>query len=306
MKIKAVYKQMKNLTDNLKEELIQNIREAVAEKPEGIITSELSALLLEKYPGTDRKVIRNTIRFLLENEELMFINRLGQSMICLNINKTVKISERVSVSPPGRKKNTDYYGYTSAGLTASLPESVNIIIKQGVAFGNGIHPTTRMCIKAIDGIFSHKSSGNTSCESIISVLDIGTGTGILAICSVLLGAEKCIATDTDPCARTEARQNLEINGIPETRIIICDSDIKQLIDTQIRFDLIAANLRYPTLVSLAPVITGLSARGKYVVLSGMRPDEKEYVIRSFSDAFTVDNEMTENGWSAVTLKRNPS
>lgn len=264
--------------------LIEHIKEAVTDKPEGIIVSELSALLLEKNPGTDRKQIRKTLQHLLENEELMYVSRLGQTMICSNINRPVRISERIFISPPGKK---------IINAVDASPEIINVMIKQGIAFGSGIHPTTKMCLKAMDKVFLH----NTGLKS---VLDIGTGTGILAITSILFGAEKCIATDTDPCARAEAKENLEINDISKSSIIISDTDMTCFDQ---KFDLVTANLRYPTLVSLFPAVVSISDSGKFVILSGMRPDEKKNVAEVYSKKFTVVEEMTENEWSALILEK---
>lgn len=265
--------------------LIEHIKEAVADKPEGVIVSELSALLLEKNPGTDRKQIRKTLQHLLENEELMYVSRLGQTMICSNNNRPVRISERIFISPPGKK---------NLNTADASPEMINVMIKQGIAFGSGIHPTTKMCLKAIDKVFFH----NTGLKS---VLDIGTGTGILAITSILFGAETCIATDTDPCARAEAKENFEINGISQNSILISDTDMAYFDE---KFDLVTANLRYPTLVSLFPAMASISGSGKFIILSGMRPYEKRIVAEVYSENFTVVEDMTENEWSALILEKN--
>lgn len=262
----------------------KNIEESVAKRPEGIIISELITEIKKSWPQTDRKIIKEAIRNLLDEGSLMYVNRLGQTMISANINRPVKVSERIWIAPP----NTNAQDI--------LHEQILIKISPGIAFGNGIHPTTKMCLKAVDGLFK------TNSEKIRMVLDIGTGTGILAIAAYLLGAESCIGTDIDVCARAEAKANIQYNNISEKKIGVLDTNIDAF---STKFDLVTANLRYPTLISLSPIITSAINANGFAILSGMRPEEKEAVFNNYKKKFQLSQEFDEFGWSAFLLKKLP-
>lgn len=258
------------------------ICEMISEKPEGISISELTSSLTEQHREVTKKEIRDTIRDEIKNGSLMYVQRLGQTMVCSNINKPVKISERVWIAPPGIDTENDD------------SDKKIIRIAAGIAFGNGIHPTTRMCLSALDELF--KDNKVTKKKAI----DIGTGSGILAIGAVLLGAETCIGTDIDACARAEAKANIKHNQINCTKISIDDSGLACKDND---FDLIMANLRYPTLMDLYMEIHRIASAGAYVILSGMRPEEKVKVASQYGSYFKLINEYELSGWSALTMLR---
>lgn len=260
----------------------QTIEKSLVEKPEGIVIAKLISEIRKACPSIDRQSIKEAIRTLLDDGSLMYVNRLGQTMISTNVNRPVKISERIWIAPP----NTSLHDISSG--------SVLIKISPGIAFGNGIHPTTKMCLKAMDFIFM-------SGAKIKSMLDIGTGTGILAIAASLLGAEKCIGTDIDACARSEARANIISNSISKQKIDIIDTEIGLL---ALQPDLVTANLRYPTLISMSDLIASAVNKEGYAILSGMRPEEKEFVCKKYCKKFELLQEYSESGWNALLLKTN--
>lgn len=262
----------------------RKIEESVVERPEGIIISELISEIRKCWPQIDRKTIKEAIRNLLDEGSLMYVNRLGQTMISTNINRPVRVSDRIWITPP----NTNAHAIPN--------DCIFIRISPGIAFGNGIHPTTKMCLKAVDAIFKPND------KKISMVLDIGTGTGILAIAAYLLGAEACIGTDIDVCARTEAKANVAYNDISEKKIEILNTDIDPF---SMKFDLVTANLRYPTLISLSPIITSAINPNGFAILSGMRPEEKKAVFKHYEEKFQLLQEFNEFGWSAFLLKKLP-
>jgi len=133
-----------------------------------------------------------------------------------------------------------------------------------------------------------------------AVLDIGTGSGILAIAAVCLGVKQALAIDMDPCAIAEAGENIALNNL-QNRIAISNRRIDS-IDQE--FLVVIANLRYPSLKNYYPQISKLTDSGGWVVLSGFRPHERDdlmrlYMAPSFEVLWTAD----ELGWSACVLKR---
>jgi len=259
------------------------IRKVIAKKPEGVIISELVSEIQKYAPETSKKTIREAIRSLVDNGFLMYLSRLGQTMISNNINRPVKISERIWIAPPNKCTIDDISN-----------ENIIIKISPGIAFGNGVHPTTKMCLQAIDTIFA------SDAKKIKSVLDIGTGTGVLAIATILLGAETCTGTDIDSCARAEAKLNIITNNISEDKIDISDTDIKMI---ETKFDFVIANLRYPTLISLSSIIAASTKVAGFVVLSGIRPEEKKLVLDHFMAKFSLLYDLNESGWCALLLER---
>lgn len=150
-----------------------------------------------------------------------------------------------------------------------------------------------MCVKALDMIFDRKKN------EVKKVMDIGTGTGVLAIGAGLLGAEDVLATDIDSCARAEAKANVELNRIPGGIIEIADLQIE---DIHCKYDLVLANLRFPSLAALSKAIKRIVGPRGCLVFSGFRPEEKDRVLEHYSDEFCLENEENENGWTSIVLK----
>jgi ribosomal protein L11 methyltransferase len=168
-------------------------------------------------------------------------------------------------------------------------------MRPGAAFGLGDHPTTRLAIRAM----AEALAGNVP----ESALDIGTGTGVLAIAAALLGARRVLAVDIDPCARAEAAANVAENELT-ARITVADTSIDRI---QGDFSMVSANLRPPTLSRLADRIGALSGADAVAVLSGFRPAEwpplkRDYRISGWSPFWGG----IENGWMAVACRKRAS
>jgi ribosomal protein L11 methyltransferase len=132
------------------------------------------------------------------------------------------------------------------------------------------------------------------------VLDIGTGSGILAIAAVGLGVKKGLGLDIDPCAIAEARDNIALNHLQD-RLVISDRKINAI--DQI-FSMVIANLRYPSLKNFYPQISKLTDPNGWAVLSGFRPHERDdlmalYTAEYFKCIWTAD----EIDWAAAVLKK---
>lgn len=143
-------------------------------------------------------------------------------------------------------------------------DDVLLRIDPGLAFGTGAHATTALCL---EWLAAHPLDGRR-------VLDVGAGSGILAIAALRLGARFCLAVDHDPQARRATRDNAQENGVG-VRIAA------QLDEAQGRFDVVLANIVADTLCELAPA---LCERAEVLVLSGILPTQAERVEAAFSEA----------------------
>lgn len=173
------------------------------------------------------------------------------------------------------------------------PERKIIWLDPGLSFGTGDHFTTRFCLEMIDRL---APSGQ-----IQSMLDIGTGSGILALAAKLLGVKKVVGTDHDAIALEQARENLALNGnTDEIELIV--SDILQD-PPQGSFDLVCANVYTTILIEIAPGVVA-SAR-RYVVLSGIRDPELELVAEAYRNQGMTEIFRDGNGeWGGLAFKKN--
>src|SRR5882724_2095144 len=115
-------------------------------------------------------------------------------------------------------------------LVIPTGEEIIIEINSGIAFGSGNQPSTKLCIKELESIFKQRK--------VDKVLDVGCGSGVLAICAVALGASMALALDIDPLIVNETKINVEKNGFSSTVQVLCGS----LESVRDKFDLILANI----------------------------------------------------------------
>lgn len=171
------------------------------------------------------------------------------------------------------------------GPVDNAPGSDTIFINPGMAFGTGTHETTRLCLKAIE---KYHTGG--------SFLDVGTGTGILAIAAAKLCLSPITACDTDADAIDIARENAELNDV-ESRI---DFRVGTIDDETPSADLVCANLTAPVIVELLPALLGVTC-GR-LVLSGILETQFEMVeARLFEQAAKVNEIMQDNEWIALVI-----
>jgi ribosomal protein L11 methyltransferase len=159
-----------------------------------------------------------------------------------------------------------------------------IRIEPGMAFGTGTHETTRLCLDAIQKHFAGDS-----------FLDVGTGTGILAIAAAKLFPEAHIeACDTDETAIAIARENAELNGVS------INFRVGSIDDTTASADLVVANLTADVITSIMPVLVGVTC-GK-LILSGILETQLEMVQASLHESGIDDFETTQEGeWVALII-----
>ncbi|WP_164007903.1 50S ribosomal protein L11 methyltransferase [Pyxidicoccus trucidator] len=168
-------------------------------------------------------------------------------------------------------------------------DAVRLVIEPKMAFGTGDHPTTALCLAAVDAYMKDHPGA--------SVLDVGTGTGVLAIAAKKLGAGRVVATDNDPISVELAQENLTDNGTPDI-----DVSGKELTLVDGTFDLVLANILANTLIELAPLIV---AKVKdRLVLAGVLAHQRADVEAAYrNQGLTVLPGDAQGEWVRIDLKR---
>lgn len=168
----------------------------------------------------------------------------------------------------------------------------------GMAFGSGLHETTSMCIKALE-----KDLGGSYDPSRypIKVLDVGTGTGILAMAAVLLGADEALGIDIDDEAVRVANENIAKNGF-EGRITIRRGNLMDGIDYEP--DVIVANLMADLVVMLSPAAAAQLRPGGIYITSGILDIKEEIVKKAIEEAgFDIIEVLADGEWRAIYAVR---
>lgn len=172
-------------------------------------------------------------------------------------------------------------------------------IDPGTAFGTGMHETTQLCIRQLKKYITPETE----------LLDVGTGSGILAIISLMYGIKHAVGTDLDPCAVEAVRENMEANSIApecfEMMIgnIITDKTVQDKVGYK-KYDIVVANILADVLVPLTPVIVNQLKPGGVYITSGII-DNKEQTVRSAVEAAGLEVvEVTYQGeWVSVTARK---
>ncbi|WP_300273364.1 50S ribosomal protein L11 methyltransferase [Halomonas sp.] len=175
------------------------------------------------------------------------------------------------------------------------PGAVNLHLDPGLAFGTGTHPTTALCLAWLDGLAVSEALDGQA------VLDVGTGSGILAIAALRLGAARAVGTDIDPQALTASRDNAERNEVAEAALRLCYPE--QLDDAE-AFPIVVANILAGPLVELAPMIAGHVAPGGRLALSGILEAQAEAVLEAYREqGLVMDEPACREGWVRLTGRR---
>ncbi len=176
------------------------------------------------------------------------------------------------------------------------PHHISLLIEAGPAFGTGHHGTTLGCLKAMDQL---ERDGLTPA----TILDLGTGTGLLAIAAKKLWAEADIlATDIDPVSVEETLINAEKNGVSFAAETADGFDHPAFKDKS--FDLILANILAGPLIALAPEVVKRLAPGGTVVLSGLLEEQADKVTAAYlAEGLTLKDKGVIEGWGTLVLGR---
>ncbi len=173
-------------------------------------------------------------------------------------------------------------------------------IDPGTAFGTGMHETTQLCIRQLKKYITPQTR----------LLDVGTGSGILSIISLMYGIQEAKGTDLDPCAVDAVRENMEANGISADKFeltignIITDKAVQDKMGYEC-YDVVVANILADVLVPLTPVIVPHLKQGGIYITSGIIDDKEETVVEAVKAAGLEVLEVTYQGeWVSVTARKN--
>lgn len=176
---------------------------------------------------------------------------------------------------------------------AAQPEDVVIEIDPGMAFGTGTHGTTRLCLEAVAAAFEGAAPPRR-------VLDVGTGSGILAIAAAAYGAEQILACDIDPEACAIAFENAVLNHVDEK----ISFSIAPLEELEGEFDLVLANILAEENIRLADELVAHLASGGRLVLSGILIEKEEMVMNAFHAYGMGAAEISHTeDWSCIIYRR---
>lgn len=174
-------------------------------------------------------------------------------------------------------------------------DSVILRIDPGMAFGTGGHETTRLCLELLEEILNRMPA-----MTIPSLLDLGTGSGILAMAAVKLGAGRVWAVDIDPLAVEVASENIAINELSD--LIRCDTTPLESISEN--FDILLANILAEELVRLAPQLVARLQTGGSLVLSGILAEKEALVRNGFTSCSLQYMETRHSGeWVALHYRK---
>ena len=173
-------------------------------------------------------------------------------------------------------------------------------IDPGTAFGTGMHETTQLCIRQLKKYITEDTV----------LLDVGTGSGILAILSLMYGAKKAVGTDLDICAIEATKENILANGIDPDKFevmignIISEKEVQDKVGYEC-YDIVVANILADVLVPLTPVIVNQLKPGGVYITSGIIDDKETTVVEAVKAAGLEVVEVTYQGeWVSVTARKN--
>jgi len=228
-------------------------------------------------PGAARLVLKQ----LVSEGEIAYTYDFGATHVAISFLRPVRVTDHFILTP---WKTTIKDGF------------LGIIIAPGISFGSGAHPTTRICLEAIDHALLRGGQPVLAGRS----ADVGTGSGVLALAMVRSGCTSCLALDIDLNCVSEAGKNVILNHL-ESVIEVTE---KLLDDSSGLFAIISANLRFPTLKNLAPLFRKITEPHALLILSGVRTWELNNLMDHYlSHGFNCTWTQNRKGWSGAIFQK---
>jgi ribosomal protein L11 methyltransferase len=195
--------------------------------------------------------------------------------------------------PPVRAGRFFVYGIHDRGRTP--PNAVNLRIEAGAAFGTGHHGTTVGCLLAYDQLLKRRGFDK--------VLDVGCGTGVLAIAAAKTGTRLAVGTDIDRISVRIANENADVNAA-DARFVHASGLSHQAVARNAPYDLVFANILARPLVTLAQPIKQALKPGGYAILSGLLRHQERYVRAAYlARGFRIERRIHRDAWAALVLRR---
>ncbi|MBS0331951.1 MAG: 50S ribosomal protein L11 methyltransferase, partial [Proteobacteria bacterium] len=196
--------------------------------------------------------------------------------------------------PPVRAGRFFVYGAHDRGLVP--PNAVALRIEAGAAFGTGHHGTTEGCLSAYDALIKARRFAR--------VLDVGCGTGVLAIAAARTGSTVALGTDIDGPSVRIANENARLNQAPAARFVHASGLDDRRVRAAAPYDLVFANILAPPLVALSQDIRLALKPGGIAILSGLlRIQERRVLAAYLSKGFRLERRLHRDAWATLVLKR---
>jgi ribosomal protein L11 methyltransferase len=202
--------------------------------------------------------------------------------------KPVRIGSRLVIKPTWEEYSPE-------------PGDLVLQLDPGMAFGTGSHPTTKMCLEVLESIFLAEGAFlGLAPAPPDTVLDVGTGSGVLSIAAAKLGAEQVVAIDIDADAVAVAEENTDLNGC----LAVVRLSTTPLHEVEGSFQLVLANILAEELVRLAGHLAAKVAPSGFLVLSGILSEKEAFVLEGFSHyGLKVAEIRCEGEWSCIALHK---
>ncbi len=192
--------------------------------------------------------------------------------------KPVEVGERIIIKPLWEEINTD--------------RDVVIELDPGMAFGTGTHETTRMCLKVLEKYVKENKS----------LLDVGTGSGILSIGAAKMGCGKITAVDIDTVAVKVAKENISLNGVEEKINVVC-GNLTDCIEKE-KYGIVVANIIADAIIMLSGGIADFLADDGVYITSGIINHRADDVKATLTDCgFEITEEIREGDWVAIVCRK---
>jgi len=207
--------------------------------------------------------------------ETRAVSALDWTAVARSHHRPVSIGRKLLVAPPWE--------------VPEAPGREVLVIEPGMAFGTGQHATTRSCLEAIEAL--------VDTGGVASALDVGTGSGILALALARLGVPRVVAIDDDPQVLPVARENLVRNGAAQVALLTGTAA-----DLDACFDLVVANLLADTLVREAAALAARVESGGCLVASGLLASQAQVVAAAYR-GWRVTDDRRDEDWCTLVLRR---
>jgi ribosomal protein L11 methyltransferase len=249
------------------------------------------AVLIAEEPFTDNAVVEALYTDAPDAAYLSRITGMDITVAPLPDQDWIKLSQEGL--PPVRAGRFFVYGAHDAG---TVPHGViPMRIEAGLAFGTGHHETTALCLGVLSELANKRAFRN--------VLDLGCGTGLLAIGAAKLWKRSVLASDIDPVAVEVTRDNARANGVgPLVRAVTADGLTNPILANGAPYDLLIANILAGPLTQLAPSIIKALAPGAMLVLSGLLRNQEALVTSFYRDLRFITRRRA-GPWSALVLEK---
>ena len=190
---------------------------------------------------------------------------------------TQRIGKRIVVTPSWEE-------YTPSG------DDVQMRLDPGMAFGTGTHDTTRLCLELLEEVVTPETR----------ILDVGTGSGILSVGGVLLGAPSALGVDIDPVAVKVANENAEINEVSDKTEFVC-GDLTDKVHG--KFEIVTANIVADVIIRLLSTVKNYLLKGGVLIVSGLIDTRADEVENACHEAgFVTEKRLEHGGWVAIKLR----